>query len=164
MFLLLVVRRIDGMATPQFWAEDGTVFFQQNLDLGCWRALHTLLRGFPYLGQRLVACAATSLPFIAVPAVYSLVAYLASAAAIATFSVPSFRHVIRSDGLRVLLCLALAALPQATQLLGSLTNTSWFLGMWLVLLTLMRVPASASSTCALAGANLLAAFSSPLSV
>ena len=163
-FLLLVGRRIDGLTNPQFWAEDGTVFFQQNLEVGCWRALHTLFRGFPYLGQRLVACAVTPLPFVAVPMAYNLVAYVVAAAAIAAFSVPGFRHVIRSDALRVVLCLALAGLPQATRLLGSLTDTSWFLGMWLILLTAMRLPASSRASAALAGAGLLATYSTPLSV
>src|SRR5262245_45568378 len=94
--LLLVLRRVDGLTNPQFWAEDGTVFFQQNLELGCWRALQTPFRGFPYLGQHLVACAATSIPFAQAPLFYNLVAYLVGAASLATFSLPAFRHVIRS--------------------------------------------------------------------
>jgi hypothetical protein len=83
---------------------------------------------------------------------------------VATFRLPGFRHVLRSDALRVVLCVAVAALPQAAELLGSLTNISWFLALWLVLLTLMRLPTSARSWGALAAASVLATFSAPLSV
>jgi hypothetical protein len=162
--LLLFLRRVDGLTNPQFWAEDGTVFFQQNLELGCWRALQSPFRGFPYLGQHLVACAATSIPFAQVPLFYNLVAYLVGAASLATFSLPAFRHVIRSDALRILLCVAIAALPQAAELPGSLTNVAWFLGIWLMLLTIMRLPASATSLAVLCIACLLATFSTPLSI
>jgi hypothetical protein len=162
-FVLLVLRRVDGLANPQFWAEDGTVFFQQSLQPGCWRHVHTFVHGFPYLGQRLIACTATPVPLVAVPLVYNLVAYVVAAASVAAASLPGFRHVIRSDALRVVLCVAIAALPQATELLGSLVNTAWFLALWLVLLTLMRLPASLGSRSALAVAGVLATFSAPLS-
>src|SRR5262249_14212305 len=111
--LLLVLRRAVGFTTPQFWPEHGTVFFKQNFALGCWHALQIPFRDFPYVGQRLVACAATSIPFAQVPLFYNLVAYLVGAASLATFTLPAFRHVIRSDALRLLLCVAIAALPQA---------------------------------------------------
>jgi hypothetical protein len=140
--LLLVLRRTDGVTNPQFWAEDGTVFFQENLKLGCWYTLHTFFRGFPYLGQRLVACVVTPFPIARMPLVYNGVAYAVAAASLASFSLPSFRHVMRSDGLRVLFCLAVAALPQATELVGSVTNAGWYLGIWLMLLTIMRLPRS----------------------
>jgi hypothetical protein len=162
--LLLVLRRIDGITNAQFWAEDGLVFFQENLKAGCWRALQTFFRGFPYLGQRLVACAATSVPFARVPLVYNTVAYFGAAACLATFSLPAFRHVIRRDALRIVFCLVVAAMPPAKELIGSLTNTSWFLGIWLMLLTIARLPESPLALSALASAVVLATFSAPLVV
>jgi len=162
--VLLVLRRTDGISNPQFWAEDGSVFFQENLTLGCWHALHTFFRGFPYLVQKLVACAATPFPIARVPLVYNVVAYIVTAASIASFSLPAFRQVIRGDLLRVLFCLAIAALPQATELVGNVTNTSWYLGIWLMLLPLMRLPRSLIALGLLGAATLLATFSVPLSV
>jgi hypothetical protein len=162
--LVLILRRTDGITNPQFWAEDGSVFFQHNLELGCWRALHTFFRGFPYLGQTLVACTATPFPLVSVPLVYNVAAYVIAAASLASFSLPSFRHVVRSDVLRVVFCLAVAALPQASELVASVTNTSWFLGIWLMLLTIMRLPRSTIALAALAVACLVATFSTPLSI
>ena len=162
--LLLVLRRTDAITNPQFWAEDGTVFFQENLKLGCWAALHRFFRGYPYLWQRLMACAATPFPIASVPLVYNIAAYAAAAASLAAFSLPSFRHMIRSDALRAVFCLAVAALPQARELVGSLTNTSWYLGIWLMLLTIMRLPRSPLALAALAVVCVLATFSTPLSI
>lgn len=162
--VLLVLRRTDAITNPQFWAEDASVFFQQNLELGCWRALHTLFHGFPYLGQRLVACAATPSPLREVPLIYNVVSYVVVAVSLASFSTPSFRHVIRSDALRVAFCLAIPALPQAWELVGNLTNTSWFLGIWLMLLTLMRLPRASVTLAFLGLAGLVATFSTPLSI
>src|SRR5262245_25784030 len=162
--LLRVLRRTDGVTNPQFWAEDGSVLFQDNLALGCWRALHTFYQGFPYLEQRLVACASTPFPIVSVPLVYHLVAYAIAAASLASFSLLGFRHVIRSDARRAVFCLAVAALPMATPLVGSLTNTGWFLGIWLMLLTIARLPRSRIALAALSLACLVATFSTPLSV
>jgi hypothetical protein len=138
--LLFVLRRTDAITNPQFWAEDGTVFFFENLRLGCWDALHTYFRGFPYVAQTLIACGATSIPLERVPLAYILSAHALAAASLATFSLPSFRHVIRNDALRIIFALAVAATPQARELVGSITNTGWFLGIWLMLLTIMRLP------------------------
>lgn len=162
--LLLVARRLDGITNPQFWAEDGFVFFQDNLLLGCRTALATFFRGFPYVGQRLIACAATPVPLVHVPLAYNLAAYLIAAASLATFSLPAFRHVVRRDGLRIVFCLAVAAMPPARELVASLTNTSWFLGVWLFLLTVARLPASPLALLALAAAVSVATFSAPLAV
>jgi hypothetical protein len=162
--LLLVLRRTDAITNPQFWAEDATVFFQENLKLGCWQALHTYFRGFPYLAQTLIACAATPVPIARVPLAYNLVAYTVAAASLAAFSLPSFRHVIRSDARRVVFCIAVAAIPQARELVGSITNTSWYLGIWLMLLTIMRLPRAPIGLAALAVGCWLATFSTPLSV
>jgi hypothetical protein len=55
-------------------------------------------------------------------------------------------------------------MPPAKELVGSLTNTSWFLGIWLMLLTIARLPQSRIGLSALAGGTVLATFSTPLVV
>ena len=39
--LIFVARRPDAVTNPQFWEEDGFVFFYQNLMLGFWGALRS---------------------------------------------------------------------------------------------------------------------------
>src|SRR4029077_20014319 len=77
---------------------------------------------------------------------------------------PGFRRVIRSDALRVIFCCAVAALPQATELIGNVTNLGWYLGIWLMLLPLMELPQSLLALAILWLACLLATFSTPVSI
>ena len=39
--VLFILRRLDSFTNPQFWAEDATVLFLENLTLGCAGALRT---------------------------------------------------------------------------------------------------------------------------
>ena len=52
---VILCRRLDVVSRPQFWAEDGSIFFCDALTLGFPRAVFRLYMGFPYLGQRLIA-------------------------------------------------------------------------------------------------------------
>src|SRR5262245_64251479 len=47
--LIAVVRRPDAIRNAEFWAEDGSVFFVEQLTLGFWSALAKGFAGFPYL-------------------------------------------------------------------------------------------------------------------
>jgi hypothetical protein len=68
---IVVVRRVDAITNPQFWAEDGCFLFYENLMFGFPRALRTLHFGYPYLTQRLVALVGGLLPLSAAPRVYT---------------------------------------------------------------------------------------------
>jgi len=71
--LIIVARRPDAVTNPQFWEEDGFVFFYQNLMLGFWGALRMLHEGFPYLIQRLIAAAGGAVPFTLAPRICAAV-------------------------------------------------------------------------------------------
>ena len=161
--VLLVLRRIDAVTNPQFWAEDGSVFFQQNFKLGCWRALHTHFRGFPYLGQRLVACAATASPLARCARLQrrGLRRRRGEPRELQHTQLPA-RDPERRAASRLLPCGPRIA--TGVELVGSLTNTSWFLGIWLLLLTIMRLPRSSVALAILGLAGLVATFSAPLSI
>lgn len=71
--VLLFTRRPDQFMRPQFWAEDGAVFFQQAALDGwtcLWRPYHGYLHGVP----RVVALACHGLPWEWTPAAYVLAA------------------------------------------------------------------------------------------
>src|SRR5262245_24553384 len=136
---VIVARRPDMITNPQFWGEDGFIFFQQNLTLGFPRAVTSFYANFPYLGQRLIAAAAGLMPFAAAPRVYTTAAIAISALCVAVFSLPTFRHLARSDLLRVLWAIAVVSLPfhdyNALGLLGSPSNLGWWVAVWLALLS-----------------------------
>lgn len=77
-FVLLVSRRPDAVFHPQFYAEDGTVWFADAYNFG-WAAItHLAYRNWNSayfsLLTRLVAELALSFPFSKAPLVFNLVA------------------------------------------------------------------------------------------
>src|SRR5262249_43594193 len=85
-----------------------------------------------------------------------------TALSMATFSLPGFRHLVRSDALRATFCVATVCIPTGSELLATSTCLGWFLAPWLVFLSVMRTPRSRAivAGCCLGGA--LAVFSTPL--
>jgi hypothetical protein len=160
--LVLFCRRPDSILNPQFWAEDGSVLFYEQLTLGFWSALHKLWFGFPYLAQRLIAALGGAVPLVAVPLVYNASAIAITALTMATFSLAGFRHLVRSDGLRVAVCVAAVCVPAGQELVATPTNLGWFMAPWLVFLSVMRAPRSTALVVAWCLGGVLAMFSTPL--
>jgi hypothetical protein len=161
--LVIVGRRPDAFTRPQFWEEDGFVFFYQNLTLGFLGALRTLHEGFPYLIQRLLAAAGGLVPFAAAPRVYATASTALTALAMAAFCLPGFRHLVRSDALRGAFCVACVCLPSGHEtILATPTNLGWFLAVWLFLISLVRLPRSPAAVGALAACGVAVAWSTPL--
>ena len=166
---IIIARRPDAVTNPQFWAEDGYIYFFENLTLGFGRAFLKLYNGYPNLAQRLIAMAGGWVPFAQAPRVYTTSAIVTTALALASFSLPGFRHLVRSDGLRVLFGLAAVCIPFDREVLSTPTNVGWFLAVWLSLLSVMRVPrrpwqatSLALAGCALILSTPLAAVNAPL--
>jgi len=163
---VIAARRPDMITNPQFWGEDGYIFFQQNLTLGFTRAVTSFYMNFPYLGQRLIAAAGGLVPFAAAPRLYTTAAIAISALCVATFSLPAFRHLVRSDLLRVLWAIAVVSLPFPAHtgeigLVASVANVGWWVAVWLVLLSFIRIPRQAGRATFLAFGGALAVFSTP---
>ena len=167
---IIVARRPDAVTNPQFWGEDGFLYFRENLILGFPRAAQSLYAGFPHLGQRLLAFIGGLVPVAAAPRAYTTLAILLTALCLATFVLPAFRHLVRSDALRLLWCIAAAGLPFETGMppiqfpgvLSNPANIGWWVGIWLALLSLMRLPSRSSQIGLLALAGSLAIFTTPL--
>jgi len=159
---IIVARRPDAVTRPQFWAEDGYVFFYENLTLGFPRALATLYQGFPYLTHRLIAFAGGLVPFAAAPRIYTTSTIALTALILASFSLPGFRHLVHSDGLRVLFGVTAVCLPYDREVLSTPTNLGWFVAIWLSLLSVMRLPAAPWRIGLLTLAGGVAIFSTPL--
>jgi hypothetical protein len=162
--LIIVGRRPDVLTSPQFWAEDGSIYFQENLTVGFLPAFVKLYRGYPNLAQRLVALVGGWVPFACAPRVYTTRAIAVTALALASFCLPGFRHIVRSEGLRLGFCVACVCVPGGVESFATPTNIGWFLVVWLVFLSLMRLPASAWRVAALGAGGAIAVFSTPLAV
>ncbi|MGH7789074.1 MAG: hypothetical protein ACRERC_19545 [Candidatus Binatia bacterium] len=164
---VIVVRRSDLLFNPQFFGEDVHAFFSENLLFGFPRALARLYQGFPQLAHRLIALLGGLVPAPFAPRVYASCAVLLTALGLAVFSLPSFRHLVRSDALRIAFCVAVATVPLTSKLeytLGTVANLGWFVAIWLTLSAVMRVPRSPWRAGAIALAAAGAALSTPLAL
>ena len=129
---ILVWRRTDAFHTPQFWAEDGEIFFAQSRMLGS-AALLEPSAGYLHTALRLVAWLAswfdpTLAPAIFVAAAATLTLYVAARTQSTRFPLPP------SIGY----ALAVVMVPDASEVLLTLTNLQWVLAGGLLLILLAK--------------------------
>ncbi len=129
----LALRRSDEVAHPQFWAEDGTIFFADAATSSLFHALVEPYRGYLHVVPRLVADIGALLPVYDVPGFYLIVSLAVATIAISLFALPAFRFIVRSDALRVGACLSIALALGTSELIGNIANLQWFLSIVLLL-------------------------------
>jgi hypothetical protein len=103
-------------------------------------------------------------PFTWAPRVYTTGAIMVTALALASFCLPAFRHIVRSDGLRLGFCVACVCVPGGVESFATPTNIGWFLAVWLIFLSLMRLPATSWRVAALSTGARSRVLSTPLAV
>jgi len=157
--LAIVALKAPGALTlPQFWAEDGVVFFAQQRKYGL-EALLTPYAQYLHLVPRLVAQAASGLPAAWVPAAYGWTAYLLSSLALGYFICQ-----LQSPGTRLMAVAASALALTNGEIYGTLTNVQWFLQLYLVCACLDTRPASRRAEAVHYVLILLVALTGPFSV
>lgn len=134
--LVLLIRKTDAFVNPQFWAEDGSVFFIQQYLHGA-RALLIPYAGYLHLVPRVVALSAAALvPYAAAPLFYNLSSLVLTLAAVGSVFSPRFK----SD-FKPLIALAVVLVPQhANEIFLTITNVQWVLTLVLVLVLLKEAP------------------------
>ncbi len=135
--LILALRKPDSLQNPQFFAEDGTVFFIGARQLGL-SAILTPYGGYLNLVPRLVAAGASFLDPLWIPASYNGVALCLDVAAVAIL----FSRRVRLPA-KPALALAFALVPHTGEVFLSLTNVQWCLALALFLVLLMDDAATA---------------------
>lgn len=154
--LILAARKPDALVNPQFWAEDGSIFFSQQVQLGARAHLQ------PYAGYfnevpRIVASLAALLPHRLAPAVYNGAALLILLALVLKLYSPRL-------GLACPLPFALAVVlvpHPGGEVFACLANVQWVLALFLLVLVLQRSPATGGEAAGDAVAGLLAGLTGP---
>lgn len=156
----LLLKSPDAFGNPQFWAEDGAVFFQQQQPAGGAAAWLQPYAGYLHVLPRLVAWLATFVPLAVVPAVYAYLSLAVNAVCVASLA----QRLLPSK-------LALAALagvllvPTSGEVFGTLTNSQWFLQFFLLAWCFLPGgPRHVALRTALALAVLVAALTGPFSL
>jgi hypothetical protein len=141
-FLIVVSRRPDALFHPQFWAEDGAVWYADAYNKG----IGTLLRPHDSYLQtlpRLVALASQWVPLRLAPFLFNVLALIIQALP-ACFAVSDRAAPFGSFRQRLLFAFLYLALPNSGELHGNLTGAQWHLAL-LSLLIVFGKPASTSA-------------------
>jgi len=136
--LILYWRLPDTFTNPQFFAEDGTIFYGQAIFDG-FKSAYTPYAGYFHLIVRIVALIGNLLPQAHVPALYNFVAWLTICLiVIYLFSsrLPFKNHT------KFILGLAIVATPTPNDPFMHLLNIQWLLAFGLLLLIISNGPQS----------------------
>lgn len=141
--LLLAARNTDVLLRPEFWAEDGWVWFPDGYQYG-WASLVRPVAGYLQTVSRLVGLLAQAFPLAWAPAVFAVMALLFQVLP-PLFLVSSRVAAAWGDARgRLLFALMWLALPNTWEVYVNLTNSQWHLAVLAFLVLLSRPALSAS--------------------
>ncbi len=127
-FLIIFSRRPDALLNPQFWAEDGVVWYAQAYGTG-FLSLFNQELGYYCTFQRLVAIVSLWFPFAFVPLIFNLCAIGLKVLVVQFFISTRCSRIVPSLQIRLLLALLYLALPNSWEIDSNLTNTQWHLAL-----------------------------------
>lgn len=157
----LVYRRADAFTNPQFWAEDGMVFFLEQDHHPEFIPFQNY-NGYIHLIPRTVAYVEKIIqtPLEWAPTIYNYVTYL-----ICIFFLSLLWRFLSYNQLtKFLMIVSIGVLPIANEVYMNLTNVQWFSGLGLILLFFDLKIKSARDLIILSLAVLFAGLTGPFSV
>ena len=141
--IITVSHRPDSLLNPQFWAEDGRVWYADAYNLGAFYSLFKPEAGYFQTVSRLVASIAQILPFAFAPLFFNICA-IAIKVAVVNFVVSSrMSHAVSSLSARLFLAFIYLALPHSFETTANLTNAQWHLA-FLAFLVIVATPAKSA--------------------
>lgn len=162
--IILYFRNPQLFTHPQFWAEDGRVWFQEAHNFGFFSSVIRHQDGYFQTFARLVASTASLFPLRYAPRIFSF-------ASIAMFLLPAlfilskrFKSIISFSWGRILLFLLYVVLPNTAELHGNLTNAQWYLGLLVALILVSEKPKSIWGKVFDVAALVLCALSGPFGI
>ncbi|MEH2198985.1 hypothetical protein [Nostoc sp.] len=124
-FILIISRRPDAILNPQFWAEDGTVFYAQAYNNGILNTLFSPYAGYLDTVARLTAAFSMLFSLKSAPLVFNLIAIIIQILPV-TFLISSrFSKLIPNINYRVCISFLYLALPGCYEVHANITNTQW---------------------------------------
>ena len=133
--LIVALRKSDSLLHPQFWAEDGGLFFVEAERYGGWGQLLRPYEGYLHFLPRLIAALGASLPLSLVPGFYAWSA-LAVTGMVAWW-LQSPRITVFGGGIAAL---ALAAVPHTGEVYLNISNLQWITALGLFALSFSADP------------------------
>jgi hypothetical protein len=162
-FTVIVLRRPDAILNPQFWAEDGAVWYANAYKDG----IHSVLipqNGYLQVISRIVAAVAQLFPFEWAPLIFNGAAIFLQTLPVNFLLSSRYGMLIPNIKDRIFLSILYLALPNSWEIHANLTNAQWHL----TLLAFMVIVAQPDNRpvwrCFDAGVVLLSGLSGPFSI
>ncbi len=130
---LSVLRRPETVLRPQFFNEDGQVFYIATYFDNVWNVVMRPYAGYLHLAPRVGAYVARAVPVADAPLVANAFALLITVAVASYAGSARMSRLVGDWRLRVVLGASVALVPASVETLGSLTYVQWYLAIWLVL-------------------------------
>lgn len=128
-FLIVFSRRPDAVLNPQFWAEDGRVWYADAYNHGVVYSLFTPVAGYYQTISRLVACFTQLFPLAYTPVIFNLAAISAKILVVNFLLSSRLSNLIPSLPIRALIAFVYLALPHSHETNANLTNAQWHLAL-----------------------------------
>lgn len=124
----IAFRRPDSISNPQFWAEDGKIWFADAYNNGL-RALITPQDGYLQTLSRVTALGAQFFSITYAPLIFNLTAILVQTLPPFLLTTPRVKKYIPSLRLRILLIAIYLLLPNMGEMYINITNAYWYLAL-----------------------------------
>src|SRR5262249_11860265 len=138
--VLIFSRRPDAFLHPQFWAEDGPIYFAPAFNSGGLAHLLTAYHGYPALLNRSVALLAIHLPLAWAPSVFNAIGLLCQLLPALIVVSRRAETLISSRIIRIGVAAFYFALPGTFETDINLTNAQWHLALAAALLLVATPP------------------------
>jgi len=131
--VVLALRGWDRILHPGIWAEDSTAFLSDALSKG-WTVIFQPYEGYFHTFNRLAMQLFLLFPLHFLPALITTTCFILYAWVMSIFVDKSYRYLVQSDLIRVLIAAGLCILPGSYEILGNLCNTHRILATYLLFL------------------------------
>jgi hypothetical protein len=161
--MLVVSHRPDALLNPQFWAEDGTLWYAQAHNLGWWNVFFQPESGYLCVLTRITAGLAQLVPLAAAPLLFNLVAIFFQVLPVNFFLSSRFASLARLRD-RLLLSFLYLALPNSFGVNANITNALWHLALLACLVILASPACSLLWRCFDVGTLVLSSLTGPFAI
>lgn len=127
--LILFTRRPDVFQNPQFWAEDGKIWYEQAYHQGLFFSLTTPVAGYLQTICRLVATFSQLFPLAYAPLIFNLTAIVAKVLVVQFILSKRLTNCLPALWMRLLVAFLYLAVPHSYEAHGNLTNVQWHLAL-----------------------------------
>ncbi len=128
-FIILVSREPSRISNAQFWAEDGSAFYEKAHNFGAFRSLLIPYAGYLCITQRLVMSFAQLFPLVWVPLISNVIALSIQVLPVTLILSSRFASAIPNFSTRFLLALIYLALPNSYEIYANIASTQWYLAL-----------------------------------